>query len=261
MGDADEMTGMAPRPGDGDGMAVSFLHAQVEGSPSERLPRGQHELSPRYVAQHQRVRILESMTHALHRVGYLDLTVADIVKGAHVSRRTFYEHFTDKRHCYVATFGAGVECLADAVRSAYCSEQVRDDGVAAAFSTLLGLVIEYPETGHTCLVQGGISGTEAERMRLAALRMCADGFGSMVRECEPVRDISALECELAVGSIAELLRARLVEGREQDLARDLPETVIALLSAVLGAERARAIAGRIQPPAALATERQRVAHP
>ena len=49
-----------------------------------------------------RRRLLEGMAAAIRECGYRDSTVADVVRHARTSRRTFYAHFPGKQACYVA---------------------------------------------------------------------------------------------------------------------------------------------------------------
>ncbi|AYF75818.1 TetR/AcrR family transcriptional regulator [Nocardia yunnanensis] len=49
-----------------------------------------------------RRRLLDAMADAVRERGYRDTTVADVVRLARTSRRTFYEHFADKQDCFVA---------------------------------------------------------------------------------------------------------------------------------------------------------------
>jgi AcrR family transcriptional regulator len=49
-----------------------------------------------------RQRLLEGMAAAIRECGYRDSTVADIVRHARTSRRTFYEHFASKQACFAA---------------------------------------------------------------------------------------------------------------------------------------------------------------
>jgi AcrR family transcriptional regulator len=49
-----------------------------------------------------RRRLLEGMASAIRERGFRDTTVADVVRLARTSRRTFYEHFTSKQDCYMA---------------------------------------------------------------------------------------------------------------------------------------------------------------
>src|SRR5689334_13335086 len=56
--------------------------------------------------QEHRGRLLRGMAQAVAAKGYADTTIADIVREASVSRRTFYEHFRDKSHCLIALYEA-----------------------------------------------------------------------------------------------------------------------------------------------------------
>jgi AcrR family transcriptional regulator len=49
-----------------------------------------------------RQRLLDGLASSIEEIGYANTTVADIVRRARTSRRTFYEHFTSKDACFVA---------------------------------------------------------------------------------------------------------------------------------------------------------------
>lgn len=49
-----------------------------------------------------RQRLLDGLAASIADRGYHDTTVAEIVRRAKTSRRTFYEHFTSKETCFVA---------------------------------------------------------------------------------------------------------------------------------------------------------------
>ena len=49
-----------------------------------------------------RQRLLEGMAAAIRECGFRDSTVADVVRCARTSRRTFYEHFASKQACFIA---------------------------------------------------------------------------------------------------------------------------------------------------------------
>ncbi len=49
-----------------------------------------------------RRRLLDGLATSIEADGYRNTTVADIVRGARTSRRTFYEHFDSKEACFVA---------------------------------------------------------------------------------------------------------------------------------------------------------------
>ena len=49
-----------------------------------------------------RGRLLEGMAAAVRERGFRDSTVADVVRHARTSRRTFYKYFPDKQACFIA---------------------------------------------------------------------------------------------------------------------------------------------------------------
>lgn len=49
-----------------------------------------------------RQRLLDALAESIAQDGYRATTVADIVRRARTSRRTFYEHFADKEACFIA---------------------------------------------------------------------------------------------------------------------------------------------------------------
>ncbi len=57
------------------------------------------------VSEH-RSRLLEGMAQSVALKGYAETTIADIVREAGVSRRTFYEHFDTRADCLIALYEA-----------------------------------------------------------------------------------------------------------------------------------------------------------
>jgi AcrR family transcriptional regulator len=93
---------------------------KVEATPDipRRLPRGTHGLDPSLVAASQRTRLLEAVGGAVAEKGYAATTIDDIVRGAGVSKKTFYEHFQDKLGAFLAAYEAASDQLYEHVRIA-----------------------------------------------------------------------------------------------------------------------------------------------
>jgi AcrR family transcriptional regulator len=86
------------------------LEASPRAKPElTRLPSGRHRLTRDDVVASQRGRLIEAMVEAVAEKGYGPVTVADVVEGASVSRRTFYEQFAGKEECFLAAYDAGVQ--------------------------------------------------------------------------------------------------------------------------------------------------------
>ena len=83
-----------------------------------RLPRGSHGLDRELVVASQRTRLLEAVGRAVADKGYAGATIDDIVRGAGVSKKTFYEHFRDKEDCFLAAYEAAAGELFERVRAA-----------------------------------------------------------------------------------------------------------------------------------------------
>ena len=66
----------------------------------------------------QRIRLLHAMATAVAEKGYAAVTIADVVAGAGVSKRTFYEHFTGKEDCLFSCYAEASDALAHVVRAA-----------------------------------------------------------------------------------------------------------------------------------------------
>lgn len=54
------------------------------------------------VGTSHRRRLMEGLAACIRTRGYAETTVADIVRAARTSRRTFYAHFADRQECLVA---------------------------------------------------------------------------------------------------------------------------------------------------------------
>lgn len=65
--------------------------AKTTGSPASETDKGSF-----------RQRLLDALEESIAGDGYQKTTVADIVRRARTSRRTFYEHFSSREECFVA---------------------------------------------------------------------------------------------------------------------------------------------------------------
>jgi AcrR family transcriptional regulator len=65
-----------------------------------------------------RQRLLDGLAASIGERGYRASTVADIVRHARTSKRTFYSHFASKEQCFLELLHADVENLANEIRAA-----------------------------------------------------------------------------------------------------------------------------------------------
>lgn len=65
-----------------------------------------------------RRRLLDGLADSIGERGYRSTTVADIVRHARTSKRTFYDQFTGKEQCFLELLRADTENLAETIRAA-----------------------------------------------------------------------------------------------------------------------------------------------
>ena len=100
-----------------------------------------------------RSRLLEGMAHAVAAKGYAATTIADIVREASVSRRTFYEHFDGKAECLVALYEAASHNALGVLRAALDPAQPWDTQVEQALAAFLGSLASNPVLMRTLYVE------------------------------------------------------------------------------------------------------------
>src|SRR5262245_57415806 len=82
--------------------------AQLKAAEGVVLPHGHHSLTREVVLASQRGRLIDAMAQAVAEHGYGATTVARVVSRAGVSRKTFYEHFSDKEDCLLALYDTAI---------------------------------------------------------------------------------------------------------------------------------------------------------
>jgi AcrR family transcriptional regulator len=187
-------------------------------------------------------RLLEGMAHAVAAKGYADTTIADIVREAAVSRRTFYEHFTTKAECLVALYEAASKLALRAVSEAFDPAQPWHAQVERAITAYFQYLAQDPLLLRTLFVEIlglGMPGLAARRRVNAEIaRFIQDAInGSGGAEGGPAAHLTGEMAMTVVGGINELVLQAIEEDRVSDLDR-LVQPATRLVRAV-AAESAR----------------------
>ena len=182
-----------------------------------------------------RTRLLQGLAQSVATKGYADTTIADIVREAGVSRRTFYEQFDGKPSALIALYESaslrGLRVLRESI------DPARDwqTQVDQALSAYLGSLAQNPVLLRTLFVE--ILGLGATG--LAARRRVHDQMADfMLDVINAGREPARLERPMAlavVGGIHELV----LQAIEQDRAQALPD-----LSAAAGRLLLAVVQGR-----------------
>src|SRR3712207_3655299 len=95
----------------------------------------------------------DAVAGAVAAKGYAGATVGDVVAGAGVSRKTFYEHFRDKEECFLAAFDAGVDALLAAIVAAKPERPGWLETLRARVRAYLEGLAARPEFAHTFMTE------------------------------------------------------------------------------------------------------------
>jgi len=191
-----------------------------------------------------RTRLLDALTLALIERPYAELTIADIVAGAHVSRRTFYEQFENKDACLLALCERLSETILGLIAAGYDPEADWVEQLSRVTDLYLQALQAQPALVRTLyieLMQLGAPGLAMRRRIGQRFAMFLIMQVELSRLREPgKRPLSPALATAVVGGVNELILQAIEEGRTDRLS-ELAPTVSEFMQAVLTS---------LEPPAA-----------
>ena len=204
----------------------------------ERLPRGRHGLPREAVTASQRSRILQAMIEVVSERGYPETRVVDVIEVAGVSRKTFYELFSSKEDCFLATYDVLLgNLLGDTARGFESkSGEPWAERIAAGLGELLKHLSEHPDEARYAIVEVLAAGPKALARRDAALRQFT-GFLDAGR-AETSIELPGITSLSIAGGINELLYSEIMQGATAGLPARLPDLMFWVVLPFLGPERA-----------------------
>jgi AcrR family transcriptional regulator len=197
--------------------------------PTSQLPKGRHGLSREFIAGNQRERLLDAMANVVAGKGYAATRVVDITDYAGVSRKTFYELFTDKEDCFLAAYDAITALLMDKMARGLAA--VAQDTWEAKVGALLGEFLRFlaaePAFARMCIVEVLGSGPRGLARRDAAVEAFYPIVDQLPRSQPGAEQwLSPLTPQFVTGGIFEVVYGAIRRGEiatlpelEQDLTR------------------------------------------
>jgi AcrR family transcriptional regulator len=88
--------------------------------------------------------LIEAMAKSIERKGYRQTSVADVVRIARTSRRTFYEHFADRDACFLALCDATFDRLIERIAATFRPDAPWEEQVDVAVGVYIDGVAERP---------------------------------------------------------------------------------------------------------------------
>jgi AcrR family transcriptional regulator len=189
---------------------------------------------PRAERQH-RERLLQALATSIRERGLRGTQIADIVRVARTSRRTFYECFPDKESCFVELVRAVTTQLLGAIEAAVDLSEPWEVQVDRAVDTYLAALAEDPAVTATIsreLPALGLRGAEVQREgieRYAALMVRLAGSPQM--RAAGIREPSLETAVMLVGGLNELVVHTVERGQPLStvagVAKDVIKSVLA----------------------------------
>lgn len=186
-----------------------------------------------------RARLLEGMARAVAAKGYADTTIADIVREASVSRRTFYENFADKAECLIALYEVASGNAIAVLRGAIDPRSDWQAQVEQAMGAYFGVLTRNPVLLRTLFIDILGLGAPGLAARRRANQQLVDLMLDVVnnRPGERLRK-TPLQPAMAmavVGGINEMVLQAIEQERVGQL-QELVAPASALLRAAISAE-------------------------
>lgn len=207
----------------------------ARNSTTRPLP-GQERLSRKFIAEHQRTRIISALVEETAENGFRATTIADIVKRAGIARKTFYENFSSKEDCFLAAQEHAMSTALERVVEAAGTHKSWPGRVRAGLGAFLEYVAEEPALARTSMVEA----LAVSPASIAYYEESQQAFVSLFRLGRDVslhgRELPETLEEAIVGGVFWIVYQRLVTGKAETITELLPELVEFVLTPYLGPE-------------------------
>jgi AcrR family transcriptional regulator len=192
------------------------------------------------VTDMQRARLLAACGEAACDLGWSNVTVADIVSRAGVSRRTFYEIFVDSEACLLCTLQDALEHAQKRVRPAWDSSGSWLERLRRSLIELLCLFDEDQVLARLLVVESLVAGRPALEQRANAIDALVDAVKEGAEDGQGRGAPTRMAAEGAVGGVLGILHSRLSQGETSrliELAGPLMSMLVLPYRGIAGARR------------------------
>jgi AcrR family transcriptional regulator len=186
------------------------------------------------ISEIQRQRLLAGMAEVAAERGAGSVTVAHIVARSGVSRRTFYELFTDREDCLLAALDQALARASAVVLPAYESKVRWRERIRAALGVLLAFFDEEPALARLCVVESLGAGAKALERRTVIVRRLIAAIDAGRGEAKPGKEALSLTAEGVVGAVLAVIHARLLEAHHGPLSALAPALMSVIVHPYLG---------------------------
>jgi AcrR family transcriptional regulator len=200
------------------------------------------------VLEVQRRRLLSATADVVAERGLSRVTVAHIVARSNISRRTFYDLFTDREACFLATLCDALDQLSPSVLSAWERERSWREKVRAGLTAILEFLDDKPELRSLLIVDALGAGPDALALRANVLAQIIAAIDTARTETKHGHELPPLTAEGTVGAGLSIVHARVLTRDPAPLIPLLNPLMSMIVLPYLGAAAARRELTRPVPP-------------
>ncbi len=206
-------------------------------------------LGPERVGEIQRARIVTAMTELVREQGVAAINVGHVVGRSGVSRRTFYELFSDRDDCLLAASDQALERAAAVVLPVYEAAGPWEARIRAGLAALLGFFDEEPAMGGLLVVDALAAERPVLERRAKVVEVLINAVhqGGTRPRGGPGRRPTRIVAEGAVGAVLAVIHARLSARDPKPLAGLLNQLMGMIVLPYRGPEAAERELGRQAP--------------
>ena len=121
-----------------------------------------------------RGRLLDGLAASIGERGYRDTTVADIVRHARTSKRTFYDQFTSKEECFIELLRANNAALIAQIRAAVDPDAAWQEQIRQAVGAYVDHIESRPAITLSWIRELPALGTAAQPLHRTVIRNLTD---------------------------------------------------------------------------------------
>jgi AcrR family transcriptional regulator len=182
----------------------------------------------------QRRRLLDGMAEAIRQRGYAETTVADVVRAARTSRRTFYAHFADRQECLVALLRESNQRTIARIRGAVDPDASWDIQIRQAIEAWIAAVQTDPPITLSWIRDVPALGSHARQLQ----RETMEAFIALIQQLTDTASLRAAgvrspthqSATVLLGGLRELIATTVEDGGDvNDIAGVAVESTMLLL--------------------------------
>lgn len=183
--------------------------------------------------------MLAAITEVACERGAANVTVAHVVSGAGVSRRTFYEIFADCQACLLAALDEGLARASERIVPEHRASEPWPARMRASLAALLRFFDEEPSLARLLVVEALAAGPRALVRRQRLLELLAAAVDQGRAEARASAGPPPLTAEGVVGAVLSVIHGRMLEASDEPLAELLNPLMSMIVLPYMGVAAAR----------------------